>query len=662
LEGTRKDGPVGDAALRDRGWIWETAIVLTAVALFAPTVWGGWVYDDQMEIVLNPLVQSLSHIPTLFRTTVWAGSGMETYLYRPLALVTYALNHAVSGLNPWSYHLVNVLLHALISLLVFRLGRRWGLSARAAGVGGLLFALHPVHVEVVAAVFGRKDLLAALFTLAMVLLHDTAARRGGWRMALPLAAYACAMLSKEVGVVGLPLVAAQDWFLTQDRARLARDGRRAILYVGYVAVLLIYVLVRNGVTGGVGVPETYYMDNPLVGVTLPVRLATALVVLGKGIALQILPIHLSPDYSYNAIPLVRSILDWRFLATLAGIALWSYWLHRSSADDRRRPPEPDSSGTIGEARRDRGPRVPIPSILLLASAWYLVALLPSANLLVTVGTIFGERLLYLPSVALALLVGMAGDRLAGAFSRPASETEGPLQRPAWGRTLGLTLAAIWAVALGFRTLTYGRAWDNDISLFRWAVANVPNSTKAHHKLGEELLRADSLGEALPELRQALAIAPDNQFAAATLARARERIAGRYLSPPGGDTILPAPPDPEILYSLGSITYSRGDTEQAERYWARALSVDSTHVPSQLDLGALRLIQGDTTAALEHLQTAVHLQPGLAEAWFNLGRIYLARGDERGARSALDHFISAAGRRFPEQVRWARDALSRLQGP
>lgn len=661
MDWTREVGKTRGGALRDRPWFWETAIALVAVVFFAPTLWGGWVYDDQMEIVLNPLVQSLSHIPTLFRTTVWAGTGMETYLYRPLALVTYALNHAVSGLDPWSYHLVNVLLHALASVLVFRLGRQWGLSLTAAGLGGVFFALHPVHVEVVAAVFGRKDLLAALFILVMLLLHGTSARRGGWRMALPVVAYACAMLSKEVGVVGLPLVAAQDWFLTRDPSRLARDGRRAVLYVGYVMVLLIYVLVRNAVTGGVGVPETYYMDNPLVGVSLPVRLATALAVIGRGIALQFIPVHLSPDYSYNAIPLVRSILDWRLLATLAGILIWFFWLYRSSGTDGWQSPDGETSGPMAEEGRERHHPVSPRAVMLLASSWYLVSILPSANILVTVGTIFGERLLYLPSVALVLVVGMVVAPLTGESPGPAPAGEILKQSPARSRTLGLTVVAIWALAMGYRTLAYGRAWNNDLSLFRWAVASVPNSTKAHHKLGEELLRADSVGEALPQLRQALAIAPDNEFAAATLARARERIAGRYLSPPAGDTILPVPPDPEILYALGSITYSRGDPEQAARYWARALRADSTHAPSQLDLGALRLIQGDTTAALKHLQAAVRFRPNLAEAWFNLARIYLAQTDTGKARSALTRFIGSAGHRFPDQVRWARGALSRLPG-
>jgi hypothetical protein len=172
---------------QDRPGVWYLLVAAVAVALYARTVTFGWVYDDQMEIVLNPWVHSLGHLPEIFTSTVWAGSGMETYLYRPLALVSYALNHLISGLRPWSYHLVNVGLHALASILVVRVGRMWGLSMAAAGVGGILFAVHPAHVEVVAAVFGRKDLLAGVFVLAMVLGHRWALARGEWRPILPLA-------------------------------------------------------------------------------------------------------------------------------------------------------------------------------------------------------------------------------------------------------------------------------------------------------------------------------------------------------------------------------------------------------------------------------------------------------------------------------------------
>lgn len=448
-----------------------------AVALYLPTLWFGWVYDDQMEVVRNTFVRSFAHVPRMFTTTVWAGSGMETYLYRPFALVTYAVNHAVSGFAPWSYHLVNVLLHAAVSAMVVRVGLLWRLPVFAAGLAGALFAVHPIHVEAVAAVFGRKDLLAAIFVLATLLAHRRGLSRGGVHAALPVLWYALAMLSKEIGVVALPLLVLQDLRLEEDR-RAFFDRRRVLLtYLAYGATLVAYLLVRVSVAGGFGVAETAWFDNPLVIASLPVRLVTAAWVVTKGLGLLVLPLNLSPDYSFNAIPPITSLLDPRLVGVFAAAALLVWGLAR------------------------RGSRRPVG----WAAGAYLLALLPVANFAVVTGTIFGERLLYLPSVVFCLALGWVADALMR-------------RGPRAGRGV-VVAAAVALLALGTQTLRYSRAWADDISLFTWAARAQPNSTKAHHKLGEELLRAGHIAEALPALDRALVIAPNNVFAQETLGTA-----------------------------------------------------------------------------------------------------------------------------------------------
>ncbi|MDP2956189.1 MAG: DUF1736 domain-containing protein [Longimicrobiales bacterium] len=571
-----------------RSWLrrpraWEAGTAVAAVALYLRTVGFGWVYDDLMEVVLNTFIRSFSHLGEIFTTTVWSGSGMETFLYRPLALVTYALNYQVSGAEPWSYHLVNVLLHAGASVLVVRLGLLWRLPVVAAGLGGLLFAAHPIHVEAVAAVFGRKDLLAALFVLAFALTHRGALVRGGWRRAAAPVLLLAAMLSKEVGVVGLALVVAQDLWLETDRRAFLARREVPLLYASYLAVATLFLLARTSVTGGLGIPDTSFWDNPLVSATVGVRVATALVVVGKGLALLVAPLGQSPDYSFDAIPVVSSPLDPRFLTTalvLAGIA------------------------ALLATRRLRATALP------LATAWYALALLPASNLLVVTGTIFAERLLYLPSVAFCLL---AGAGLAWAAER----------RRRWGTSL----AVLAFVGLGAGTLSYARFWTDDVTLFRRAAAAVPTSTKAHHKLGEELLRRGELGDALRSLDRALEIAPENAFASVTREQARAAVVQRF----GPTPVAPSQPLPEGV---------RDDAE--------ILCV----------LGLFRAQQGETAEALRLLEAAVEARPTLAEAWFNLGALRLEAGDGDAGRAALARFVALAGSRFPTEVVWARSVLAR----
>jgi Flp pilus assembly protein TadD len=601
--------------------VWQALVSAAAVAVYAHTIGHGFVYDSRVEVVANAYIRSLAYLPEIFTSDMWAGSGGETFLYRPLAILTYALNYQISGLAAWSYHLVNVLLHALVTVLVFRVGVRWRLPTAAAGLGALLFAVHPVHVEVTAAVFGRKDLLAAVCTLAMVLWHRRAMRRGGWHGALPVLAFAGALLSKEVGAVGILLVAAQDWLLRapHERRALLSDRRMVGLYSAYLLTLASYLLVRVTVVGGLGVPETFYLDNPLVAESALVRITTAVVLFGEGLLHLAWPAGLSPDYSYDAIPVVRSLADWRLLAALGVLVLL----------------------TLGLTR----PRVR--SIVLpVAVAWYLIALVPTANLLFPVGTIFGDRLLYLPSVAFCLVAGVAFARLAGIGRR--------------ARTSVAVAGSAVVLLLAAQTVRYASVWTDDLTLFRWAARVVPTSTRAHHKVGEELLRAGELGDAVRSLRRALAIAPDNRYAAETLALAERTIVERHLPVGGEAPSAPSPADPDILHVLGTATRGRGDLDGAAEWWSQALAADSTHARSHADLGVYAITRGDTTAAVRYMERAIELDAGLTGTWFNLARLRLARSDTGRAADALRQFLAHAVPSDADRVAWAERMLAEIQ--
>ena len=177
---------------------------------------------------------------------------------------------------------------------------------------------------------------------------------------------------------------------------LHREGRvRAVfsgaasrsLYVAYGAALLLLFVVRLRVTGTTAVPDTAFWDNPLVSASPLSRVATAITVVGYGVAKLVVPVGLSPDYSFNAVPVVTTATDPRFLATCLGVGLLALGFRRLSPRNRA------LAGT--------------------GVGLYLLGIFPASNLLVTVGTIFGDRLLYLPSVAFCLAAGAFLHRAAG---------------------------------------------------------------------------------------------------------------------------------------------------------------------------------------------------------------------------------------------------------
>ena len=133
-----------------------------AILAYAPTLRNGFVHDDTFVVVGNRLIGSLRNLPKIFLTDYWGTTqsfdlSALTKLYRPLVIVSFALNYAVGGLQPLGYHAVNILLHAGVSLAVYGVGVRLFLSRPGATVAAALFAVHPLHTEAVAGIVGRAE-------------------------------------------------------------------------------------------------------------------------------------------------------------------------------------------------------------------------------------------------------------------------------------------------------------------------------------------------------------------------------------------------------------------------------------------------------------------------------------------------------------------------
>ena len=203
---------------------------LLAAAVYLNTLGAGFTLDDVEIVRENPIVRSLQNLPRIFATDYWnAWEYADHTLYRPLTVTTYALQHAVHGAEPFGYHLVNVLLHALATGLLFLLLRDL-FDLRTAVVAAALFAVHTIHTEAVAGIVGRAEILALAGTLTCCLAYFRAVRRRGhaaaWGAA-SVAAYLTGAMSKETGIVA-PAVILVTEALLPARRHLLRGDRRAV--------------------------------------------------------------------------------------------------------------------------------------------------------------------------------------------------------------------------------------------------------------------------------------------------------------------------------------------------------------------------------------------------------------------------------------------------
>src|SRR2546425_10127503 len=340
-----------------------------AAVVHLGVLWNGFALDDLTIIVANPLVHGLSGVWRAFAAPYFPAN-LDASVYRPLTIATYALDWSV-GSTVW-FHAVNLMWHAGASVLVALLARRWAGDA-AALVAGMVFAVHPVHVEAVANVVGRNELMAAAFTLLAVY---AALERGS--VLWSAAALTAGLLSKENAAVAPGLIAAA-WLLG---VRPVPPGRTLAAFVAsWVVLAAVYTGVRWSVLhgfGGSGNPAPVFLGQ--AGLTI--RL-TAIAGLADVARLLVFPLAVSADYSPRERTAVPALGDARLVLGVLVVALWALLLGLAWRRQRK--------------------------LAAFGLAWIAIAYAPVANLLFPIQILIAERTLYLPSagLALALEIGRA---------------------------------------------------------------------------------------------------------------------------------------------------------------------------------------------------------------------------------------------------------------
>ncbi len=420
-------------------WLWLVA------AFLAPnlgTLTGSFLYDDLPIIVQNVRLHSLTHLAETWTHGYWPDRPGLT-LYRPVAQTVWTLLWTTTGGSPMAFHALNLLLGAIVVCQVYRLLVALRVGFRTGFFAALFFAVLPIHTEVVASIIGSNELLAAAFGLGALLLY----LRGSFWAALIL--YVLAVFSKEsaAAFAGLAVLLP---FLGPDRRPDFRRIALTVLAAGAVVALALFA--RNAVKEGpVFIPP---IDNPMSLVGLPARLLTALWTQVLYLTRSAVPIALSADYSYKEIPLVMGLQDPRAWAGLAvaGLVLVLFWRVAASR---------------------------------LGVAFWVVLFLPAANLVMPIGTMMGERLVFLPSLGLCLLAVQALRRL------PRAEY----------------VVAALAVVFAVRTAVRDRDWHDADAFYPKLAQTSPGSTKVHYFLGCYLDARNHPAEALQEYDRALAIFP-----------------------------------------------------------------------------------------------------------------------------------------------------------
>lgn len=562
-------------------------LLLVSLLVYSNALLGGFVHDDKPLVAENRLLREPGGAARIFASGYWTTrEGSVPELYRPLTIFSLWLNYHACGLAPFGYHLTNVLLHALVSWLVFRLALRICAAEPAAWAAGLLFAVHPIHVEAVAEVVGRSELLAAGFSLAALLLHARArlASRGSLGSFVPAAAcFLAALFSKESAIALPALILLTDAALVPGERDSSDRGRFGWPYLLYGVVALLYLGIRMAVLGAVARSDVRVIDNPLLTLPLVARWETALIALGKYAWLLLWPVSLSADYSGGQIPAASGAGDPRLLGSVLFLAT--------------------ALGLVWACRR-RG------KAFAYSILFFLVALLPASNLFFLIGTIFGERLLYLPSVGFCLLAG-------GVFLS--------LRRRA--RAVATLFLVLILSAGSVRTLARNRVWRDDASFAMAAARDAPRSPKAQFNLGVFLEEHGDLAGAVAAYRAATALAPgwaDPHFnLGGVLARSGKMPDAIAAYRRAFDL---SPEDPRVVMNLGYALYQAGKHEEAVDLYGAFLVKSPGSPDARNGLAANLQALGRLKEAVEAYRQAVAQAPENIAYRLNLARSLEATGE------------------------------------
>lgn len=635
---------------------------LLGFLLYANTLSFDYALDDKIVILNNSFTkQGVEGINELVTNDSMVGFfGRKKNLvsggrYRPLALVTHALEWEFFGRTPWISHLMNALLYALTCLLIYLVLHElfkpehpwWNLPFLAT----LLYTVHPIHTEVVANIKSRDELLSIMFAFLAfwMALQYARKQKSIWLLGVFIA-FGLSLFSKESSVTFVVLIPLAFYFFTAFKPK-----EIGVVTLPLVLVTALYLVVRQAIIGDFQAPiANELMNNPFLNATNAQKYATIAFTLLLYLKLLFFPHPLTHDYYPKQIPL----MEFTDVAVLASILVHVGLVVVMVMGFKKR------------------------SLVSFALLWYFGSIALYSNVLFPIGTFMNDRFLYVASLGFALLVAKAILILPDYFKVVSSR--GMLQK-------GLLL--IICVAFSLKTVSRNFAWKNDETLALTDVKISTNSAKVNMSAGLALIEKAKLeanqnekirllNQAITYLKKSLAIYPtyiqpmvlmgnayseageyeaafqfygncfainpgfDHAFQNLEYTADIATEEGKYqLAAQGYELFLEYKPNtPRVLGKLGEV-YGKhlGDITKAQNVLERAYELEKQDTNILQKLGVVYAMQGKLKQALSIFLQAYEVDPENARVLMNIGLTYTNMGQvEKG-----NEFLSRAFELEPE---------------
>jgi protein O-mannosyl-transferase len=569
-------------------WLAGRAITAAAIAVYANSISGAFIFDDYLWIVSNPCVHQLC---PLSEVIVPSFNSMASG--RPVLNLTIAVNYALSGTDPRSYHIVNIGIHILGALTLFGILRRtlampvlrdrFGTAATPVALAVVLvWVVHPLGTAAVTYIIQRTEALASLFyllTLYCVIRGATSARPARWHMAA-VATCLFGMGTKEIMVTAPVVILFYDrTFLSGSFGNAVR--RRGGLYLAMAATwgVVAWCLISTGFhSGTVG-----FGNKDFTSISYA---ATQPGVVVHYLELAVWPVGLSLDYGWPvATSIGEVLLPALIVAALIGLTIW---------------------GVVGN------------SPLGFLGVWFFAILAPTSSIVPIKDAAFDHRM-YLPLIALATLVVIGGFGLSVLLLASFQRAHAGTIARRWFVPVGLLAAVL--IGLGWRTVRRNENYKSAVAIWRNAVDQFPNNSRAHNNLAAHLLDEGEVDEAVAHCRWALRLTPHYADAEALLgfALARQHKLDEAI-PHFREALRINPLHSLALENLDNAMFDKKQTAAAIVLYRQHFAIDPDNPEARRDVARVPRNSRDSTAPLSYLAWKVEIDPEFAKTLDNLSHL------------------------------------------
>ena len=602
----------------------------TAFIFYGNSISNKFVLDDLIVITGNNFTQKgFGGLKDIFMHDAFVGAyGQALNLsggrYRPLSIASFAIEKEIFGYKPEVFHFFNVLFFAFTVVMMFLFLSRLISSIKIAGnqfnyvlpfISALLFAILPIHSEVVANIKSCDEIFALLFSIiTFFLLLSQPEKKVAFKVKpktnkinqpLPKATtqninlvasaiiFFLALLSKENAITFLVLIPFGLRMFTNDSVK-----NIIIKTIPLAIVAGIYIIMRANLAGIIGDRVTTdIMDDPYLHATLIQKLATISQVQLRYLVLLIFPYRLSYDYSYNQIPLV----NWSNLIALVSIVLHIAALVYALKNIRRN------------------------KIVSYFIFFYFITFSIFTNLVFNIGTSMAERFAYMPSFGLCVLLAYSLIKIL-----QVNLIGSPVLKPA---TVIVVLFLVFAAAI--KTIARNKDWSDNYTLYKADFNKVPNSSRARLYYGIECLRQYQktndpafMDEAISQIRKSAEINPKFHFAWLNLGVAYDRSNKWPESIDCYEHVLKLQPGNEQALNGLGYAYGKGlnQPDKAIPYFEKLLFEKKSTKPENYEgLGLCYAVKGNFTEAINYFKQGIAINPASARLYYNAAITYSSMG-------------------------------------